>query len=248
MKKLIGILLIIAMLAGFSALAEDGENLVDKDISFGIFKLGGTFDEARAAEYISGISFNAYAYTGRMVGDAYGDNMVYYVYGSDHVAQSFSAWGDSKTVAGYDVSPRLYFTYPIVDGHFQQDENTAVLIGGQYEFSYDIDAESAFTDLQSKLTSTYGDPWKESTSADELWGAVELPDNYEWIKDDIAQLDAHYVVWKSSTNGVEVVLSVFTRYDERRVSLSYIYPAMDEEIIAAHNNVQSTASTSTDGL
>lgn len=250
MKKILGIILVIAMLAGFGALAEGGENLYNGDINFGDFKLGSTFAEVRKSVFLNSINFNTYAMPSRIIGDALGDSLSYSIYGTNsEVAQSFISYpGSSKKVAGYDVSMTLYFTYPIVDGKFQINEADGILIGGRYDFYSESDAKAIFDDLKSKLTSTYGEPWKEATSANDIWGALKIPSGYDWLNEEMANLDPSYVVWKSATNGAEVVLVNCTRYEENRTMVSYIYPAMDEEILAAHSAGTVNVSDSTDGL
>ena len=158
-----------------------------------------------------------------------------------------------REVAGYHADTRLYFLCTPVDVGYQAREGNAKFYAGAYSFHvWDIDSQSAFEDLKSKLSRVYGEPSMTAISADEIWCAHDFGGD-EGMANEYQRMSGEnqpmtYVVWKSSVNNVMVTLCKSNRYGGDSLELYYLCSDVDAEIEAYMSTGAANVGASGDDL
>ena len=262
MKKLIALCLTAVMLLMTCAALAEGP-LTEKPINFGKYTLGQlTLQELKENALIDEIDYvRGYLPISRVFGDVrsfFASAYSLYEPIATHLVVDLYE-NDPAKVAGYDnFTQDFYFLFPLENGHFVNDDDRAVLFAGYYQFyTWDMDANAVFEDLKGKLTSTYGEPWMETKTADDIWGPLEATEDIKYYleSEDYAEsrYDPSYVVWKSSANGCMAILRLEKSSwdDDYSVSIVYVDPSMDETFAAMLNTpseIGGSVTNSTEGL
>lgn len=164
MKRLMGILLLVAMLALIpAAIAEDSpaEPILFRGIAWGT-PYGEIFDES------------GYTSSRDWAWEPKGLDALFFEGGGTYYGEvGFgveSHLPQGEKVAGYSVDEiRFFFIYtPDEDGSLSDDKASAVLCFAEYDLDFGKDKvsyDAAFEDLTNKLTRLYGDIDSEPTSA-----------------------------------------------------------------------------------
>lgn len=230
MKKIICVFAAVLMI--FSCVAHAEENLSNKPITFMNFEFGDTFKNIRNQTRIFCIDFMYGNICSRAVADAlydFGERDEFI--GNRKIPSCFFArTSETFKVAGYDVGTTLWFVYPFKDGIFMPDEDQAVFYAGCYEFHSWDDLPNVHTDIKSKMTVIYGEPYLTGSSITEAMGEMPLKDNLmDGYNDDNAKFKPEYSLWKSEVNDAYAVLSFWydTNLNEYRLKLTYVSDIAD---------------------
>ena len=251
MKKLLAILLAATLLLmAIPALAEGATT--DKAITFMDFNYGDTFGSIRSVEPISWIQFRRETLSPRNLAEASND-LAYWARVDDILPVCFNADLTTRTVAGHDCNPSLYFVYPVENGRSVLNESEATFYAGEYEFSEaDPDeAKAAFDDLTQKLTQIYGEPHTAGNSLDGVLGEGSIPeDRKQAYAEQMEFYDPSYAVWVSTANNAVLVLKHYKEGESfARTKLDYI--SLDAADIFAQIDTSAGGASgvnSTDGL
>ena len=213
---------------------------------------GDTFGSIRSVEPISWIQFRRETLSPRNLAEASND-LAYWAKVDDILPVCFNADLTTRTVAGHDCNPSLYFVYPVENGRSVLNESEATFYAGEYEFSEaDPDeAKAAFDDLTQKLTQIYGEPHTAGNSLDGVLGEGSIPeDRKQAYAEQMEFYDPSYAVWVSTANNAVLVLKYYKDGESfARTKLDYI--SLDAADIFAQIDTAAggaSAVNSTDGL
>lgn len=135
-----------------------------------------------------------------------------------------SALNEETEVAGYTTSDiDLYFSYNVENGKILRTENGSSLYGAKYTIE-PSDLESATADLIEKLSSLYGEPYKNSTDSDMFGNIME------------------YTYWKGANNTELVLKSQDSSSDESgiysdKITISYAWRNGDNLLQEASDTI-----------
>ena len=248
MKKLLAILLAMTMLLMAVPASAEG-NTTDKAITFLNFNYGDTFNSIRSgSERFVGIQFKPEMLSPRNLAEAM-DSLAFWSMPDDTLPVCFSAHLSTRTVAGHECNPFLYFVYPVENGSPVLNEGEATFYAGEYEFQGG-DAREMFDDLTQKLTELYGEPHTVGKSLDGVLGEGSIPeDRRQEYAEQVERFDPSYVVWVSSSNNAVLVLKHFKEgNDFSRTKLDYISLDAAEIFARIETDQGGSVSNSVDGL
>lgn len=165
MKRKIALALVISSITCATVWAETDKEILFRDISWGI-----TYSEA--CDLMP--EFDWYTMYFDMMKTYSVDEIIY----GDYEGIDFENSGINMTaipfynkeisVAGYTTSNiNLYFSFPVINGIMEQDENNSIFYGARYEFEPE-NTDAMYDDLKTKLSSLYGNPIKEYNETDYL--------------------------------------------------------------------------------
>ena len=251
MKKLLTLCL-AALLALTCVCAFAEGTMYDQPINFAEFTFGQTNGETRETTRYDNLYFSRNFYTTRSIADPSGFILAHLNSEAPDTVHLEANIG-SREVAGYWADTTLHFSCNPEDQGYLAKENNAKFFAGVYRFqTWDIDPQSAYEDLKSKLTRVYGEPNMTAASADEIWGAIDfgegngMAEEYQRVSSEYQPME--FVVWKSSANGVMVVLNMYNEYGSNTLKLSYLWPEMDTEIEGYMNAGAATGGAASDDL
>lgn len=255
MKKVLCVLLVLTMMLPCFALADGA--MYNKDINFGAYTLGSTTYKQALDKcgWVTTIQFPQEAATTRYIADAMGD-----IYGSEIMGKMSSPACINAALGSQEVAG----LYANVEGYFVQDGTDTsldnfLLYAGAYRFQ--DNPEAAFDSLKGKLQKVYGEPFMVTTDSNAIWGDVlEGIDDPEGraaerlnqvIQNEASNIsNCSYVVWKSSTNDVMVVLRIRTQWGNTETHIFYLWPQGDELVkqFIQTDDVANDGSDSLEGL
>ena len=243
MKKLLSLLLILAMLLPCTPAAADGA-MTDKAINFAEFAFGDTFGNIRKNVKIGSLDFKYGAYTSRCLADAI-DNLPEYSSRNENIAPCFKLREEGmRKVAGHDAGAYLWFAYSGTD---LTDESSAIFYAGEYEFQTNDNPDGVFADLKAKLTQLYGEPFYAGNNISDAMGEAGVAD-IDRYNSDIEKMQPEYAVWKSPVNNAVVILKNCLQYGSwPQVKLTYI-SALADAALSRYASSPSSGDISLQGL